>query len=278
MNQQFALTLCLLFFASCGTKTASGGGGGAADYDTADSKDASGTQLDKSDSAGSDDVATATDAAQPDVCLDADQDGFMAASCGGNDCDDTDPAVHPGAVETRDYKDNDCNGKIDDLTEAQLVAAGHCGYCVVTCGNGQVCTAGNCTTQVKTCSDACKIGDKKCQDGCTVVGCVATSGSGDCNTWGTSTTTCTNGTGCNLGECGPGGTCGKPPAPCMSDDYGTFVGQFSCSSTSFTDQQPLQYCGGGNVGCGGGSGCPVLFNHGYSAGCSNGSCNCEKIQ
>ena len=52
---------------------------------------------------------------------DADHDGFIGkapdglpASCGGNDCDDTDPNVHPGAAETCDGKDDNCNGDIDE--------------------------------------------------------------------------------------------------------------------------------------------------------------------
>jgi hypothetical protein len=52
-------------------------------------------------------------------CTDADGDGFRPetpAYCGGDDCNDADPGVHPGAVETLppDTIDQDCNGY--DLT------------------------------------------------------------------------------------------------------------------------------------------------------------------
>lgn len=43
---------------------------------------------------------------------DRDQDGYHS----DEDCNDNNPAVHPGAVELCDGLDNDCNGIIDDAT------------------------------------------------------------------------------------------------------------------------------------------------------------------
>ena len=44
--------------------------------------------------------------------LDGDGDGSVASSCGGDDCDDSDPDVHPGAREKiGDGKDNNCDGR-----------------------------------------------------------------------------------------------------------------------------------------------------------------------
>jgi hypothetical protein len=52
------------------------------------------------------------------LLIDADGDGFTPpSSCGGseNDCDDTNPAVHPGALELScDGLDNDCDPATDD--------------------------------------------------------------------------------------------------------------------------------------------------------------------
>ena len=45
------------------------------------------------------------------VEIDADHDG---AGC--LDCNDRDPAIHPGAPEVCDRSDNDCNGLVDDAT------------------------------------------------------------------------------------------------------------------------------------------------------------------
>ena len=47
-------------------------------------------------------------------CWDIDEDGYSDVICGGEDCDDTDPEVNPGAVEICDGKDNDCDGLIDE--------------------------------------------------------------------------------------------------------------------------------------------------------------------
>ena len=49
-----------------------------------------------------------------DAQADQDGDGFAAATLGGADCDDTDPAVHPGAEDVPyDDLDSDCDGDDD---------------------------------------------------------------------------------------------------------------------------------------------------------------------
>ena len=47
----------------------------------------------------------------PADCTDHDGDGF--SECTG-DCDDTNPAIHPGAVEICNHLDDNCDGRIDE--------------------------------------------------------------------------------------------------------------------------------------------------------------------
>ncbi|MCB9664618.1 MAG: hypothetical protein H6732_10940 [Alphaproteobacteria bacterium] len=45
---------------------------------------------------------------------DLDEDGVNGRTCGGDDCDDTDAAIKPGAEELCDEIDNDCDSMIDE--------------------------------------------------------------------------------------------------------------------------------------------------------------------
>lgn len=49
----------------------------------------------------------------PSLPCDADLDGHLDPRCGGDDCDDTRSDIHPGAADTCDGDDNDCNGIVD---------------------------------------------------------------------------------------------------------------------------------------------------------------------
>ena len=45
---------------------------------------------------------------------DNDLDGVQAVEHGGTDCDDSNPTIHPGAVEACDEVDQDCDGEVDE--------------------------------------------------------------------------------------------------------------------------------------------------------------------
>ncbi len=75
-------------------------------------------------------------------CPDNDGDGFSAL-CGENDCNDNDVTTHPGAEESCDGVDNDCDGETDEPREGQ-------------CGDGETCESGTCITieQAPPCNTA----------------------------------------------------------------------------------------------------------------------------
>ena len=61
------------------------------------------------------DTATLVEESSPSPSsMDADMDGYIAQDQGGDDCNDHDPAVYPGADETCDGIDSNCDGVADD--------------------------------------------------------------------------------------------------------------------------------------------------------------------
>lgn len=65
--------------------------------------------------------------------VDQDRDGYVASYAGGNDCNDADPTIHPGAPEVgNDGIDQDCNGS--DPSSSSGVDADGDGYTSTTSG------------------------------------------------------------------------------------------------------------------------------------------------
>jgi hypothetical protein len=171
---------------------------------------------------------------------DVDGDTYGDDDCGGTDCNDGNPMVHPGVP------DDDCDGVDDDcdtVIDGGKSAAG--GPCTVTadCCEGSciggTCTEGyglcegpgeTCTTPADCCSGQCEIvagGAREC------VGAGFCGGEGDpcifsvdcCSLWcsggvcavgstcGVVASTCTTGTDCCSGIC-TGGTCSSIGGVC----------------------------------------------------------------
>ncbi len=57
--------------------------------------------------------------------IDADNDGHYPRQCGGgaDDCDDSDPFTYPGTVERCDFRDNNCNGAVDESLWVEVPGA-----------------------------------------------------------------------------------------------------------------------------------------------------------
>lgn len=83
--------------------------------ETADKPDDKPVDTDTDERPDTDDTSETGGPDETDPPADADGDGFAAPE----DCDDTNPAVHPGADEACDGVDQDCDGTEDDAADAQ---------------------------------------------------------------------------------------------------------------------------------------------------------------
>jgi hypothetical protein len=116
-----------------------------------------------------------------DHCQDADGDGSFADV----DCNDSNAAVHPGAVEVCNNIDDNCNGQVDEALGTSTCGVGGCQRTVNNCVAGvpQTCTPGAPSAEVcNNIDDDCDslvddgIADLTCGTGAcqrTAVACVA---------------------------------------------------------------------------------------------------------
>jgi len=79
----------------------------------------------------------------PQRCDDVDGDGYEDIECGGSDCDDLDPEIHPGADEIcGDGIDQDCDGQ-DTPCDCTTDADGDGFISAADCGGSDCCDSGD---------------------------------------------------------------------------------------------------------------------------------------
>lgn len=179
--------------------------------------------------------------------LDKDGDLHGPAGCGGDDCDDLDPTVHPGHVELCDGKDNGCTGTIDVNTTCASPRECMSGVCGCIAGNecGSTCVdkqsdVNNCGTCGNKCVGAvgCKMGACECPANLALCGatCVDTQTNGShCG-------------GCGL-KCAVGAPCMGGKCACSADKPDI------CSGTCVSLQTDKTHCGTCTKVCGAGDTC-----------------------
>ena len=172
------------------------------------------------------------------IAADRDGDGYRDANCqivgaknfeAGSDCDDANPAVHPGAREICNGIDDNCNKEVDENIGPDLLTSCHVGVGLCkevgnkTCVNGtwSGCTATGGLPVPDT--QFCDNRDHDC-DGVINSGCDCAEGTVDSRSCGTGD--CANGRrlcGGSGGAIGKWNSCTPPvnSVPYCSDPFGT---------------------------------------------------------
>ncbi|HJL01371.1 MAG TPA: MopE-related protein [Polyangiaceae bacterium LLY-WYZ-15_(1-7)] len=126
---RFGLIAAALAIGGCGDDDGPSGGDAGVDAGRMDSGPGidSGPGVDAGPDAGPDDAGT---------CVDDDEDGYGDGCDLGPDCDDTVPSVNPGATESCNGVDDDCDESTDEEVDAPACerSEGVCAGAEATCG------------------------------------------------------------------------------------------------------------------------------------------------
>lgn len=98
---------------------------------------------------------------------DIDNDGYIDMNCGGNDCNDADPDINPEQKEICDYKDNNCDSRIDEVFDLDSDAnnCGECGYQCPSAPHAEIiCWLAEC--QIGSCQSGWQDEDGLMDNGC----------------------------------------------------------------------------------------------------------------
>jgi len=138
-------------------------------------------------------------------CPDLDQDGWT--TCAG-DCNDSDPSMHPGAIEQCNGADDDCDGDVDEDWNFDSDPQ-NCGGCGLVCSpapnSTSVCVNGTCAL---ICDNGYMDCDGNFSNGCETEVLFNNSNCAGCGV------TCPPGTTCQNGQC----VASCPPAGQACDD------------------------------------------------------------
>ncbi|MBI2892521.1 MAG: hypothetical protein HYY06_03150 [Deltaproteobacteria bacterium] len=164
---------------------------------------------------------------------DLDRDGYGGEGCGGDDCDDSDQAVHPGAPELCNAMDEDCNLVPDDGLECRYGDGRPCDTPCLSLGwqscNKPACTWGDCEPPPEDCNGVDDDCDTAVDEDCDCI-----PGDPDercktpCGSWGTR----------SCGNDGRWSACVPPDETCNGEDDdcdGTDDEDFQCEQGAVLD-------------------------------------------